>query len=355
MSIRSGSDSIRDDGSQSSPSEPQDRIMQTAVKLDAYKFQLERAKYTSELLSAANLPRPASDLEFTFIAAEHKRLIDINQTWHVNGNDVLQSMPLIVASLRDSAGCDSYWYQNLDRMCTRVMTALIELVDAGEYDVTHKNNSGQNALIILAQCGITMLDVDDPSDWRYALIRALLRQGMDWRAVDNQGLTFRQRMWPQLTHQSGVTLLKLVVRYSVVGRDDDGTADINAMNSSGQTALHWLIQSQYFQHARALLADPCVLDIDFTLKDKGDHTAEDLAKIYMNSMAGGSYQRQKFGEMIQLIHQCRKMHRTYFQPLLRESISAYTPLITDVANIIFGFIYADSDVDLNQGQGQRPT
>jgi len=238
MSIRSGSDSIRDDGSQSSPSEPQDRIMQATAKLGAYKFQLERAKYTSELLSAANLPRPASDLEFTFIAAEHKRLIDINQTWHVNGNDVLQSMPLIVASLRDSAGCDSYWYQNLDRMCTRVMTALIELVDAGEYDVTHKNDNGQNALIILAQCGITMLDVDDPSDWRYALIRALLRQGMDWRAVDNQGLTFRQRMWPQLTHQSGVTLLKLVVRYSVVGRDDDGTADINAMNSSGR--LHYI-------------------------------------------------------------------------------------------------------------------
>jgi len=91
MSIRSGSDSIRDDGSQSSPSEPQDRIMQATAKLGAYKFQLERTKFTAALHGVASLP-PDHTWNLHFDPEQHKKLIDINQVWIPNGNDVLQSM-----------------------------------------------------------------------------------------------------------------------------------------------------------------------------------------------------------------------------------------------------------------------
>jgi len=209
------------------------------------------------------------------------------------------------------------------------MACLIELVDSGEYDVTHKNRTGDNALELLARCGcLSFARFDNPSDLCYSLTRVLLQRGMDWKAA------LYQRMWPQTRTISGVTLLKLVVSYAA-SNQQQLVPSINATDSNGQTAFHWAVDQPQLGTAKVLLTNECICDIDFTIKDKTGRTEERLA-MDKHSGANSAHGRQVVGEILHLIHHCHDSQRSYFRPLLRESVAAYThsSLMSSISSLL---------------------
>jgi len=325
-----------------------DRTRRLPEQIASMQRRLGRIKYTASILSAANAPtmteRSQKTLNANFDYEQHSQLIDINQVWEANGNDVLQSVILFTrmegthGHIRVSGSNLVWWTHGRDvsalSTCQQVIVRLIELVDAGEYDVTHKNNNGQDALYMLTQPDLTICGYDDRFDLRYGLIRALLRHGAQWRE------TLPPYMWPQSRSSTGIALLKLVLLHSTIHDSTYHDLNINMLNSDGQTPLHWMIEQRHFEGVKALLADSCIWNIDFTIKDElgRGETAERRARQKVGG-ARGEEQVRQWLEIAHILHTCDETHQAHFRPLLRDSICVYTPLIPDVINITLDYMY----------------
>jgi len=230
----------------------------------------------------------------------------------------------------------------------RLLTCVTHQVDAGEYDVTHTNNDGQNALnfLFLHHNGSTL----DPCDMRYALVRALLRQGMGWRAVDNSGRAiFHQLMWPQSSTPLGVALLQLVLLYTTIP-DSTMHLDINMKNSDGETPLHCLARRRTAE-LRVLLSGACVWGIDFNIKDQHGKKADERAEEYAAALILTKQDEKRAAlERAHLIRQFHDMQRSYFQPRLRQSISDHTSLLPELIGMVLDYMYTNAGTQ-RQGQG----
>jgi len=296
---------------------------------------------SSSSSSGANAPttrrRPRDMLSIIFDPEEHSQLININQVWEADGNDVLQSIILLMDDASDDFNPDQSWIPDPDypNDYPHLMIRLIELVDAGEYDVTHKNNDGQDALHMLTSLNLHRLVHGPRRDLRAALIRALLRHGADWTEA------LHSYMWPQSQRHAGIELLKLVLLHSPIHHPTH-ELNINMLSSHGETPLHWMIQKERFDsHSiRELLTDSCIWNIDFTIRDQ--HGRGEVAAVRARQKARearGTYEQRSWLEIADVIEKCGEAHQAYFRPLIRDLICVYTPLIPDVINITLDYMY----------------